>query len=30
MFVYDEFPGPVLQLEFEALIPWVLNEKPGD
>lgn len=30
MFVYDEFPRPVLQLEFEALIPWVLNEKPGD
>lgn len=30
MFVHDDFPYPVLQLEFEARIPWVLNEKPED
>ena len=29
-FVHDDFPHPVLQLEFEARIPWVLNEKPED
>ncbi|MEW9052495.1 MAG: hypothetical protein AB2392_15145 [Neobacillus sp.] len=29
-FLHDEFPHPVLQLDFEAQIPWVLNEKPED
>ncbi len=29
-FVHDEFPSPVLQLDFEAKISWVLNELPGD
>jgi hypothetical protein len=27
-FVPKEFPNPVLQLEFVATIPWVLDEKP--
>ncbi|MBP1917482.1 hypothetical protein [Lederbergia galactosidilytica] len=30
VFVHDELPRPVLQLDFEALIPWVLNEKTED
>lgn len=30
MFVHDELWRPVLQLDFEARIPWVLNEKPED
>lgn len=30
MFVQDDYPRPVLQLDFEARIPWVLNEHPGD
>ncbi|OLS33358.1 hypothetical protein [Bacillus sp. MRMR6] len=30
MFLHDEFPHPVLQLEFEARLPWVLNEKPEE
>lgn len=29
-FVHDDFPKPVLQLDFEARIPWVLSEKPED
>ncbi|RKL65747.1 hypothetical protein CR203_19045 [Salipaludibacillus neizhouensis] len=28
LFVHEDFPQPVLQLEFEARIPWVLKEKP--
>lgn len=27
-FVPKDFPNPVLQLDFEAEIPWVLDEKP--
>lgn len=30
MFVPNGFPYPVLQLTFEARIPWVLSEKPED
>ena len=30
IFVHDDFPNPVLQLEIEARIPWVLSEKPED
>lgn len=30
LFVHDEFPRPVLQLRFEARIPWVLDKKPED
>lgn len=30
MFVHDELPRPVLQLDFETQIPWVLNQKPND
>ncbi|GGA74807.1 hypothetical protein [Ornithinibacillus halotolerans] len=30
VFVHDELPRPVLQLDFEARIYWVLNEKPED
>lgn len=29
-FVPKGFPNPVLQLEFDANIPWVLDEKPDD
>jgi hypothetical protein len=28
MFVHDELLRPILQLDFEARIPWALNEKP--
>ncbi|MFK4998439.1 hypothetical protein ACI2OX_17275 [Bacillus sp. N9] len=28
MFLHNDFPHPALQLDFEARIPWVLNEKP--
>jgi hypothetical protein len=27
-FVPEEFPTPSLELSFEAIIPWVLNESP--
>lgn len=30
MFVPDELRGPILQLDFEARIPWLLHEKPMD
>ena len=30
MFAPNELRGPVLQVDFEANIPWVLNEKPID
>ncbi len=30
MFVHDELLRPVLQLEFEARIPWVLSKKTED
>jgi hypothetical protein len=30
LFVPDELKPPVLQLDFEARMPWVLNEKPED
>jgi hypothetical protein len=30
LFAPDELQPPVLQLDFEARIPWVLNEKPED
>lgn len=26
--VPDDFPRPVIQLEFEVMLPWVLEEKP--
>ncbi|WP_062105521.1 hypothetical protein [Bacillus niameyensis] len=26
--VHDDLPKPVLQLEFEVLIPWIFTEKP--
>ena len=29
-FVPDGFPTPVIQLSFEATIPWVLTENPDD
>ncbi|WP_449538969.1 hypothetical protein [Ferdinandcohnia sp. Marseille-Q9671] len=29
-FVHEEFPTPVLQIDFEARVPWVLTEKPED
>jgi len=29
-FVPEEFPNPVLQLSFDAKIPWVLKENPDD
>ena len=29
-FVPEALPRPVLQIDFEALIPWVLNEKAAD
>ena len=29
-FVPEGFPSPVLQLSFEANIPWVLKENPND
>ncbi|WP_068672132.1 hypothetical protein [Oceanobacillus sp. Castelsardo] len=29
-FIQDELPRPVLQLDFEARIPWVLNEQTED
>lgn len=30
LFVHDDFPRPVLQIQFEARIPWVLNDRPGN
>ncbi|MDQ0232456.1 hypothetical protein [Metabacillus malikii] len=27
-FVHNELPQPMLQIDFEARIPWVLDEKP--
>jgi hypothetical protein len=30
IFVHDELPLPVLQLDFETQIPWILNQKPND
>lgn len=29
-FVQNDFPLPVLQVSFEVLIPWLLNENPED
>jgi len=29
-FVPGDFPNPVLQLDFEADIPWVIDEKPDE
>ncbi|WP_077620299.1 hypothetical protein [Bacillus sinesaloumensis] len=29
-FVHDEMPLPVLQMDFEARIPWLLDENPED
>ncbi|CCP27365.1 protein of unknown function [Tepidanaerobacter acetatoxydans Re1] len=26
--VPENFPKPVLQLEFEVMLPWLLEEKP--
>lgn len=29
-FVPEKLPEPIIQLDFEARVPWVLNEKPDD
>ena len=29
-FVPEDFPTPILQLNFEAIIPWILEEDPDD
>ncbi|MBQ9780472.1 MAG: hypothetical protein IJW00_05965 [Clostridia bacterium] len=30
LMLHEEFPSPVLQIEIDAHLPWVLSEKTGD